>query len=101
MSQQSEFAITREEFKTLAIVVVVGICGTLGIDIHLASMPNIMRFMHTDQQHIQQSVSIFLLGMGVSLLFYGPLSDRYGRKPIVIFRPYLSDYYKELVLVCA
>src|SRR3990167_8698880 len=79
-----EFAITREEFKTLAIVVVIGIGGTLGIDIHLASMPHIMLFMHTNQQHIQQSVSIFLLGMGLSLLFYGPLSDRFGRKPIVI-----------------
>lgn len=81
---KSEFSITRQEFKTLAIVVVVGICGTLGIDIHLASMPNIMRFMHTNQQEIQQSVSVFLLGMGVSLLFYGPISDRYGRKPVVI-----------------
>jgi DHA1 family 2-module integral membrane pump EmrD-like MFS transporter len=80
----TEFKITRKEFRTLAIVVVVGICGTLGIDIHLASMPHIMRFMHTDQQHIQQSVSVFLLGMGISLLFYGPMSDRFGRKPPVI-----------------
>ncbi len=85
-----EFSITREEFKTLAIVVVIGICGMLGIDIHLASMPHIMTFMHTDQQHIQQSVSIFLLGMGVSLLFYGPLSDRFGRKPIVILGLFIA-----------
>lgn len=81
---KSEFSVTREEFKTLVTVVLIGICGMLGIDIHLASMPHIMTYMHTDQRHIQQSVSIFLLGMGVSLLFYGPLSDRYGRKPIVI-----------------
>lgn len=79
-----EFKVTRHEFKILTILVVVGICGNLGIDIHLASMPHIMKFMHTDQQHMQQSVSIFLLGMGLSLLFYGPLSDKYGRKPIVI-----------------
>lgn len=81
---QFDYSITRQEFKTLAIVVVVGICGTLGIDIHLASMPHIMRFMHTNQQHIQQSVSVFLLGMGLSLLFYGPMSDRFGRKPVVV-----------------
>ena len=82
---KTEFSVTREEFKTLVTVVLIGICGMLGIDIHLASMPHIMIFMHTNQQHMQQSVSIFLLGMGISLLFYGPLSDRYGRKPIVIF----------------
>jgi DHA1 family 2-module integral membrane pump EmrD-like MFS transporter len=81
---KSEFSITFEEFKTLSIVVLIGICGMLGIDIHLASMPHIMTYMHTDQRHIQQSVSIFLLGMGISLLFYGPLSDKYGRKPAVI-----------------
>lgn len=81
----SEFKITVQEFKTLSIIVVVAICGMLGIDIHLASMPHIMTFMHTNQQHMQQSVSIFLLGMGASLLFYGPLSDRFGRKPIVNF----------------
>ena len=50
----SEFSVTREEFKTLAIVVVLGICSNLGIDIHLASMPHIMSFMHTNQQKIQQ-----------------------------------------------
>src|SRR3990167_4118955 len=81
----SEFKVTAQEFKTLSIIVVVATCGMLGIDIHLASMPHIMTFMHTNQQRMQQSVSIFLLGMGASLLFYGPLSDRYGRKPIVIF----------------
>lgn len=41
--------------------------------------------MHTNQEHMQQSVSFFLIGMGVSLFFYGPLSDKYGRKPIVLF----------------
>jgi Bcr/CflA subfamily drug resistance transporter len=81
----SEFKVTAQEFKALSIVMVVAICGMLGIDIHLASMPHIMTFMHTNQQRMQQSVSIFLLGMGASLLFYGPLSDCFGRKPIVIF----------------
>lgn len=58
--------------------------GYLGVDIHLASMPAIQVFMHTDPRHMQQSVSFFLVGMGISLLFYGPLSDRFGRKPVVI-----------------
>ncbi len=57
----------------------------MGVDIHLASMPHIQLFMHTNQAHMQQSVSFFLMGMGVSLFFYGPLSDKYGRKPIVLF----------------
>src|ERR1700675_170108 len=73
------------EFKLLAIMSLVAICGMLGTDIHLASIPHIMTYMHTDKAHMQQSVSIFLFGMGASLLFYGPLSDKYGRRPVVIF----------------
>ncbi len=73
------------EFKILALISFVATCGMLGTDIHLASIPHIMTYMHTDKVHMQQSVSIYLLGMGLSLLFYGPLSDKYGRKPVVIF----------------
>lgn len=36
-----------------------------------------MKFMHTDKAHMQQSVSIYLLGLGA---FYGPLSDRSGKR---------------------
>jgi DHA1 family bicyclomycin/chloramphenicol resistance-like MFS transporter len=30
-------------------------------------------------------MSLFMLGFAVAPLFYGPASDRYGRKPIVVF----------------
>ena len=76
--------VTRQEFKILISAVLLAVCAMLGLDIHLASLPHIMVYMHTDQLHMQQSISIFLLGLGASLLVYGPLSDRYGRKPIVI-----------------
>lgn len=76
--------LTGTQVKALIITIFVALCGTLGIDIHLASMPRIMAFMHTDSAHMQQSVSIFLLGLGSSILFYGPISDKYGRKPVVL-----------------
>ena len=56
----------------------------LGVDIHLASMPYIMKYMHTTKHYMQFSISIFLLGLGTSILVYGPLSDKYGRKPIML-----------------
>jgi Bcr/CflA subfamily drug resistance transporter len=73
------------EIKIMLITMLISMCSMLGVDIHLPSMPHIMVFMHTNKQHVQQSVSIYLLGMGLSLLFYGPFSDKYGRKPVIIF----------------
>lgn len=77
--------ITSRELKVIGIVLLVIFCSMFATDIHLASMPSIMQFMHTTKHHMQQSISIFLLGVGISVLFYGPLSDKYGRKPIVSF----------------
>lgn len=76
--------LTSKQITTLFIVLFIALSSMFGIDIHLASLPYIANAMNTDKQHIQQSISIFLLGMGLSLLIYGPLSDKYGRKPIVI-----------------
>lgn len=78
-------SLTKRELVILSSMALVAFCGLMGVDIHIASLPHIMRYMHTDETHMQQSVSIFLLGLGVSILVYGPLSDKYGRKPIVIF----------------
>ena len=54
---------------TMLIIVLVAMSGLMGIDIHLASMPYMMAAMDTDKIHIQQSVTLYLLGLGVSLLF--------------------------------
>ncbi|MDF1655510.1 MAG: multidrug effflux MFS transporter [Coxiellaceae bacterium] len=75
----------RQDLPIFAVIIYMIIGAFMGVDIHLASMPYIQVFMHTNQEHMQQSVSFFLIGMGVSLFFYGPLSDKYGRKPIVLF----------------
>ena len=31
------------------------------------------------------AMSVYLLGLGVALIVYGPVSDRFGRKPVVLF----------------
>jgi DHA1 family bicyclomycin/chloramphenicol resistance-like MFS transporter len=72
------------ELKIFLFVILAVIAGLLGIDIHLASMPHIMTFMHTDKEHISQSISFFLLGVGIGMLVLGPLSDKFGRKIILL-----------------
>ena len=78
-------SISGYELKTLTLTILLVICGSLGLDIHLASMPHIMKYMHTNKQHMQQSVTLFILGVALSILIYGPLSDKVGRKPVILF----------------
>ena len=72
------------EQQLLIILIFLGVCTSLSIDIHLASLPRIMQVFKTDKVHMQQSVTLFVLGLGISLLVYGPLSDKRGRRPVVI-----------------
>lgn len=81
----SRTPITAREIKLLSTTILMTICGSLALDIHLTSLPAIMAYMHTDKQHMQQSVTLFILGVGLSILLYGPLSDKIGRKPVVLF----------------
>ncbi|PHQ79080.1 MAG: hypothetical protein COB66_07610 [Coxiella sp. (in: Bacteria)] len=76
--------ITIAQIKMLLIILFVGMTGAMGIDIYLPSLPALMSFLHANKVHMQYSVTLYLLGFGVSMLVYGPLSDRHGRKPVVM-----------------
>jgi len=58
--------------------------GPLSIDMYLPALPEIARDLATTETVAQQSVSSFLLGLFIGLLFYGPLSDRYGRQKLLL-----------------
>ncbi|MEB3476694.1 Bcr/CflA family multidrug efflux MFS transporter [Pasteurella multocida] len=58
--------------------------GPLSIDMYLPSLPTIAQALHTSIEWVQLSVSTFLTGFCVGMLFYGPLSDKYGRRIILL-----------------
>ncbi|MBD2858069.1 multidrug effflux MFS transporter [Spongiibacter sp. KMU-158] len=60
--------------------------NALAIDVMLPALPGITEaYGLVDANQAQSVVAVYLLGMGVSQLFYGPLSDSYGRRPVLIF----------------
>ena len=57
----------------------------LSIDMYLPAIPGMADSLNTQISTIQNSLSIFLLSFGFGMLLFGPLSDRYGRRPLAIF----------------
>lgn len=55
--------------------------GPMAIDMYLPAMPAIAADLHTDPASAQQTMSVFLIGMALGQLLYGPISDRVGRRP--------------------
>jgi DHA1 family bicyclomycin/chloramphenicol resistance-like MFS transporter len=57
----------------------------LGIDSMLPALPNIGHALGvTNENHQQWVIAIYVFGFGSAQIVYGPLSDRYGRKPILV-----------------
>ncbi|MGM4921601.1 multidrug effflux MFS transporter [Tardiphaga sp. 804_B3_N1_9] len=57
----------------------------LAMDIMLPALPHIgAAFKVPDANRLQTVLSVFLLGFGVAQFAMGPLSDRYGRRPILL-----------------
>jgi DHA1 family bicyclomycin/chloramphenicol resistance-like MFS transporter len=57
----------------------------LAIDMYLPALPVIARGLGSDEGAIQFSLMAFFAGLMLGQLFYGPLADRYGRKPLLYF----------------
>lgn len=56
----------------------------LAIDMYLPAIPSISRDLSTSIPNVEFSVSLYFLGMAMGQLFGGPISDAYGRRPMVI-----------------
>src|ERR1700733_3316899 len=57
----------------------------IAIDAMLPAFPTIVRELHVvDENHGQWIVTAYMTGMGIGQLFWGVLSDRFGRRPILL-----------------
>ncbi len=72
----------------IGLIVILGLLSMLmplAIDMYLPAMPTIAREFGVSAGSVQMTLSAYVLGFSVGQLFYGPLADSLGRKPVILF----------------
>jgi DHA1 family bicyclomycin/chloramphenicol resistance-like MFS transporter len=72
--------------------------GPLSMDMYLPSLPDIAHVLGAPVVRTQLTISSYLIGFAVGQMIYGPLSDRYGRRPVLLAAVAL---YLASTLACA
>ncbi len=74
--------------QNLSLTVILAMCtmmGALGIDTYLPSFYAIGQEFEAPTAAVQQTLSVYVLAMAVTMLFYGSLSDTFGRRRVLLF----------------
>ncbi len=58
--------------------------GTLGMHIFVPALPAAARDLHVTPAALELTISLYILGLAVGQLVYGPASDRFGRRPALL-----------------
>ena len=71
-------------WRLLALLIAVTAVGPLSLNILAPAMPGLIGTLGAGAGTVQLTLSLFLLGMAVSQLVLGTLSDRFGRRPVLL-----------------
>jgi DHA1 family bicyclomycin/chloramphenicol resistance-like MFS transporter len=71
-------------FALTVLLAALSAIGPLTTDMYLPSLPDIARLLGASTAQAQLTISSYLIGFAVGQIFYGPLADRHGRKPVLM-----------------
>lgn len=55
------------------------------IDMYLPAFPTVASSLEISEGQVQQTLTVFLVGLGIGQGLYGPFLDRFGRRPPLLF----------------
>lgn len=74
----------RRSPRFIVLLVLVTVLGPLSMQMFLPALPAIQKSFVTDAGTAQLTLTLAMVAMGVATLVFGPLSDRFGRKPVLL-----------------
>lgn len=69
---------------TLIITCTTVFLAQLGMSIYLPALPDIARDLGADASQVSWGLSVYLIGMALPMLLWGSVSQRLGRKPVLL-----------------
>lgn len=66
------------------LLLILGMTGPLSIDMYLAAFPIILEDLNTTPEMLSFTLSGFTLFMAIGMLINGTISDKFGRKPVLL-----------------
>lgn len=69
---------------TLIVTCATVFLAQLGMSIYLPALPDIARDLGADASRVSWGLSVYLIGMALPMLLWGSLSQRLGRKPVLL-----------------
>lgn len=71
----------------LYLIIFLGMLSAFGpyvTDMYLPTLPSMAEIFHTTPSLVQLSLAMSMLGLAVGQIFFGPLSDKYGRRRVLM-----------------
>jgi MFS transporter, DHA1 family, multidrug resistance protein len=70
--------------QLLALLVAMTGVSSLSLNILVPAIPSLVMKFAADPASVQLTVSLYIMGLAAAQLVFGPLSDRFGRRPVVL-----------------
>lgn len=74
-----------DKHSPFVIIIIAGLValGPMATDMYLPALPSLTSDLNTNDASVQMTLSVYFFGFAIGQLIYGPLSDRFGRKPVL------------------
>ena len=68
----------------LWLLVIITVSGTMGMHMFVPALPQAAQGLAASAGQMQMAISIYIIGLAVGQLVYGPVSDAFGRRPLLM-----------------